>query len=178
AGAGPGHAGPPRGAGAAPGQPGAGGGAVPGAGGPGPDLAGGAGRAAGRSTPGPVNRLRRTVRTLVARYRGRGEPPGWRTAKTTLAAGLCYLLAAWLLGDPVPPLVAPLPALLVAPPTLFETVKSGVERVGSVVAGVLVAVAVSNFVGLTWWSLGIVIFASLVIGRGRGRGGPHPRAPS
>ena len=48
--------------------------------------------------------------------------------------------------------------------TIFETVKSGVERVGSVVAGVLVAVALSNFVGLTWWSLGIVIFAALVIG--------------
>ena len=112
-----------------------------------------------------VNRLRRTVRTLVARYRGRGEPPGWRTAKTTLAAVLSYVLAVWLLGDQVPPLLAPLTALLVAQLTIFETVKSGVERVGSVVAGVLVAVAVSNFVGLTWWSLGIVIFASLVIGR-------------
>ena len=112
-----------------------------------------------------MNRLRRTVRTLVARYRGRGEPPGWRTAKTTLAAVLSYVLAVWLLGDQVPPLLAPLTALLVAQLTIFETVKSGVERVGSVVAGVLVAVAVSNFVGLTWWSLGIVIFASLVIGR-------------
>ena len=48
--------------------------------------------------------------------------------------------------------------------TIFETVKSGIERVGSVVAGVLVAVALSNFVGLTWWSLGIAIFAALVIG--------------
>ena len=63
---------------------------------------------------------------------------------------------------------SPLTALLVAQLTIFETVKSGVERVGSVVAGVLVAVAVSNFVGLTWWSLGIVIFASLVIGRSCG----------
>jgi hypothetical protein len=111
-----------------------------------------------------VNRPQATVRALAARYRGRGQPPGWRTAKTTLAAVLAYLLAAWLLGDQVPPLLAPLTALLVAQLTIFETVKSGVERVGSVVAGVLVAVLLSQVVGLTWWSLGVAIFASLVIG--------------
>jgi Aromatic acid exporter family member 1 len=110
-----------------------------------------------------VSRLRQNLRTLRARYRGRGDPPGWRTAKTTLAAVLAYLLAVALLGDEVPPLLAPLTALLVAQLTIFETVKSSVERVGSVVAGVLVAVAVSHFVGLTW-SLGIVIFTALVIG--------------
>jgi hypothetical protein len=112
-----------------------------------------------------VNRLRLTVRTLLARYRGGGDPPGWRTAKTTLAAVLAYLLAVALLGNDVPPLLAPLTALLVAQVTVFRTVTSGVERVGSVVAGVLVAVLLSQVVGLTWWSLGITIFVSLVIGR-------------
>jgi hypothetical protein len=111
-----------------------------------------------------VNRLREATRVLSARYRGRGQPPGWRTAKTTLAAVLAYLLAVWLLGDQVPPLLAPLTALLVAQLTVFETVKSGLERVGSVVAGVLVAVLLSRVVGLTWWSLGIAIFVSLAIG--------------
>jgi hypothetical protein len=111
-----------------------------------------------------MNRLRVLARTLRARYRGGGDPPGWRTVKTTLAAVLAYVLAGAMLGDRPAPLLAPLTALLVAQLTIFETVKSGVERVGSVVAGVLVAVALSNFVGLTWWSLGIVIFAALVIG--------------
>jgi Aromatic acid exporter family member 1 len=100
-----------------------------------------------------------------AAYRGRGAPPGWRTAKTTLAAVLAYQLASWLLGDQVPPVLAPLTALLVAQLTIFETVKSGLERVGSVVAGVLVAVLLSHFVGLSWWSLAVAIFASLVVGQ-------------
>jgi hypothetical protein len=112
-----------------------------------------------------VNRLGATVRELRARYRGGGDPPGWRTAKATLAAVLAYLLAVAMLGNAVPPLLAPLTALLVAQVTVFRTVTSGVERVGSVVAGVLVAVLLSQVVGLTWWSLGIVIFASLVLGR-------------
>ena len=111
-----------------------------------------------------MNRLQVTARTLRARYRGGGDPPGWRTIKTTLAAVLAYLLALWLLGSQPPPLLAPLTALLVAQLTIFETVKSSVERVGSVVAGVLVAVLLSKVFGLTWWSLGITILAALVIG--------------
>jgi hypothetical protein len=112
-----------------------------------------------------VNRLQEAARTVAARYRGRGDPPGWRTVKTTLAAVLAYLLAIALLGNDVPPLLAPLTALLVAQVTVFRTVTSGIERVGSVVAGVLVAVLISRVVGLTWWSLGLTIFVSLVIGR-------------
>jgi len=111
-----------------------------------------------------VNRLRATTRNLWARYRAGGDPPGWRTIKTTLAAVLAYLLAVWMLGNQPAPLLAPLTALLVAQLTIFETIKSGLERVGSVVAGVLIAVLLSKVVGLTWWSLAITIVASLVIG--------------
>jgi hypothetical protein len=110
-------------------------------------------------------RARRLGRPSWVASRGRGTLLGWRTAKTTLAAVLAYELARWLLGDQVPPLLAPLTALLVAQLTIFETVKSGLERVGSVVAGVLVAVLLSKVAGLSWWSLGIATFASLVIGQ-------------
>jgi hypothetical protein len=37
--------------------------------------------------------------------------------------------------------------------------------VNSVVAGVLIAIGFSALVGLTWWSLGLIILASLIVGR-------------
>ncbi len=112
-----------------------------------------------------VLRSRFLGRASWTSHRGRGTPPGWRTAKATLAAVLAYELARRLLrGGPVP-LLAPLTALLVAQITVVETLKSGLERVGSVVAGVLIAVVLSKVVGLTWWGLGMVIFASLIVGQ-------------
>src|SRR6266540_2154716 len=110
-----------------------------------------------------VLHARRLGRPSWTSYRGRGAP-GWRTAKTTLAAVLAYELARRLLHTQ-DPLLAPLTALLVAQLTIVQTVKSGLERVGSVVAGVLVAVLLSRVVGLTWWGLALVIFASLVVGQ-------------
>ncbi|WP_338417606.1 FUSC family protein [Actinopolymorpha singaporensis] len=55
-------------------------------------------------------------------------------------------------------------ALLVVQVTLYATLTSGVQRVASVVVGVLVAVGFARLVGLTWWSLAILIFASLTLG--------------
>ena len=101
----------------------------------------------------------------------RGRRPGLRTAKTTLAAVLSYVVALRL-GTSPQPVLAPLTALLVVQLTMYETVASGLQRVASVVAGVLIAVGVSTWVGLTWWSLGIVVAASLIIGRLL-RLGPH-----
>jgi hypothetical protein len=54
--------------------------------------------------------------------------------------------------------------VLVVQATAYQTVKSAFQRVVSVVAGVLVALAFSTAVGLTWWSLGLTIAAGLAIG--------------
>jgi len=94
----------------------------------------------------------------------RGRRPGLRTAKTTLAAVLSFVLAQQL-GTSPQPVLAPLTALLVVQLTMYETLASGLQRVASVLAGVLIAVGVATVVGLTWWSLGAVVAASLVIGR-------------
>jgi hypothetical protein len=104
------------------------------------------------------------VRQMRAALFRRGRRPGLRTAKTTLAAVLSFVLAQQLLTSPQP-VLAPLTALLVVQLTMYETLASGLQRVASVVAGVLIAVGVATWVGLTWWSLGLVVAASLVIGR-------------
>jgi uncharacterized membrane protein YccC len=63
------------------------------------------------------------------------------------------------------PLTAPLTALLVVQVTLYSTLTTGIERVNAVVAGVLIAIGFSRIVGLTWWSLALIILASLIVGR-------------
>jgi hypothetical protein len=47
----------------------------------------------------------------------------------------------------------------------YSTLRMGTVRVGAVLAGVLVAILLSNWVGLTWWSLGAAIAASLLLGK-------------
>ena len=89
---------------------------------------------------------------------------GVRTLKATTAAVAAYVVATPLSDNPRP-VLAPLTALLVVQLTLYDTLSTGLRRVVSVVAGVLVAVALSSVVGLTWWSLGIAVGGSLVLGR-------------
>lgn len=93
-----------------------------------------------------------------------GPAPGLRTAKLTLAAVLAYLLAARL--DTTPDrILGPLTALLVVRVTVLETFAHAVGRLVSVLSGVLVAVGLAHLLGLTWWSLGAVVFTSLVVGQ-------------
>jgi hypothetical protein len=100
---------------------------------------------------------------LVARG-GRVRLRGVRTFKSTLAAVTAYVVALPLSDNPRP-VLAPLTALLVVQLTLYETVRRGLLRVVSVVLGVLFAAALSTVVPLTWWSLGLAVAVSLVIGR-------------
>jgi uncharacterized membrane protein YgaE (UPF0421/DUF939 family) len=91
------------------------------------------------------------------------EPVVAQTLRSTAAATLAYIAALWL-TDVNAPLLAPLTALLVVQVTLFATLTSGVRRVNSVVAGVVLATTFSALVGLSWWSLGLLILCSLSIG--------------
>lgn len=95
--------------------------------------------------------------------RGR-EPAVAQTLRSTTAAVIAYVVALWLSSEPVP-LTAPLTALLVVQVTLYSTLTTSIRRVNSVVVGVFIAIGFSTMVGLTWWSLGLIILASLVIGR-------------
>ncbi|MFF7988980.1 aromatic acid exporter family protein [Kitasatospora xanthocidica] len=92
------------------------------------------------------------------------EPFVVQTFRATVAATIAYAVATQLSSEPAP-LTAPLTALLVVQVTVYSTLKTSIRRVNSVVVGVLIAIGFSAVVGLSWWSLGLIILASLVVGR-------------
>ncbi|MET7765006.1 aromatic acid exporter family protein [Streptomyces sp. NPDC005393] len=100
------------------------------------------------------------VADLVKR---RSDPVVVQTLRSAAAATIAYVVALKLSKEPAP-LTAPLTALLVVQVTLYATLTTGIRRVNSVVVGVLIAIGFSALVGLTWWSLGLIIIAALTIG--------------
>jgi hypothetical protein len=115
--------------------------------------------------------VRRSARRLsrradlgrLTRWRGDPAAPGLRLVKTTLAAVLSWELALRLPGT-APPVLAPLTAVLVSQLTLVKTITGSLQRLVSVIAGVLLALVVADLLGLHWWSVGLVIFCSLAVG--------------
>ncbi|MGW3622004.1 aromatic acid exporter family protein [Streptomyces sp. NPDC000880] len=106
--------------------------------------------------------VRDSVRVRLAQLAR--EPAVAQTVRSTAAATISYVVALQLSSEPAP-LTAPLTALLVVQVTLYATLTTGVRRVNSVVTGVVLAIGFSALVGLTWWSLGLIILASLIVGR-------------
>jgi len=104
----------------------------------------------------------RTPVTLTV-VRQRTQPTAVTIVRLTSTAIFAYLLALVLSSTPRP-VLAPLTALLVVQVSLYQTVRSAVTKVASVVSGVLLAVGLSTWVGFTWWSLGITIALALAIG--------------
>ena len=84
-------------------------------------------------------------------------------AKTAIAAGLAWVAA--LGAHPHSrPYFAPLAVLLVVQPTVYDSVSRAFQRVAGVVVGVAAALAVSRVLAPSAWSIGIIIFAGLLVG--------------
>jgi hypothetical protein len=105
-----------------------------------------------------------------------GHPDRWRevpgrllptlvtVGRLTAAAVVSYLISLPLTKGAID-LTGPLTALLVMQASAYSTIKMGAVRVGAVLSGVLVATALSSVIGLTWWSLGAAIAASLLLAK-------------
>ena len=105
------------------------------------------------------------------RIRLRSRAAMARALRLTGAAVAAFVVAQLVFPGALP-ILAPLTALLVVEVTLKDIVTSGLQRVASVTAGVLVAIGFSSIVGLTWWSLGALIAVSIMLGQLL-RLGPH-----
>jgi uncharacterized membrane protein YgaE (UPF0421/DUF939 family) len=96
--------------------------------------------------------------------RRRAQPAAVYIARLTGTAVFAYVLAQLLPGGSARDVLAPLTALLVVQATLFNTIRSAIQRVGAVTAGVLAAVAVSAYVPFSWWVLGLLTAGTLGLG--------------
>lgn len=93
----------------------------------------------------------------------------WRGAllwslRITFAATASYVVAM-LFFPGTQPLLAPLTSMLVVQVTPVSLLASGLDRVVAVVTGVALAVAFATVVPLEWWSLGVLIFISIMVGQ-------------
>jgi uncharacterized membrane protein YccC len=80
-----------------------------------------------------------------------------------LPPGLAWVAA--LAADPHSrPYFAPLAVILVVQPTVYDSLSRAFQRVAGVVAGVAAALAVSHFLPPDAWSIGIIVFAGLLLG--------------
>lgn len=95
---------------------------------------------------------------------GRLRPTLVHVARLTSAAVIAYLITL-VVTDGAIDLTGPLTALLVMQASASSTLRMGAVRVAAVLSGVLVAGLLSSWVGLTWWSLGAAIAASLFLGK-------------
>ncbi len=85
-------------------------------------------------------------------------------ARLTAAAVIAYLVSQ-ALSPGILDLTAPLTALLVVQASTVGTLRMGLVRVAAVMTGVLVAVALTTFIRLSWWSLALAICTSLALAR-------------
>jgi uncharacterized membrane protein YgaE (UPF0421/DUF939 family) len=104
----------------------------------------------------------RTPVTLTV-ARQRAQPTAVTIVRLASTAVFAYLVAL-LLPVVSRPVLAPLTALLVIQVTVYQTLRSAIRRVGAVVTGVVLAVALSSWIGFTWWSLGLTIAVALAVG--------------
>jgi len=101
----------------------------------------------------------------LAVMRARLEGTLIQAAKTALASGISWYLAADPLAHGVLAVFAPLAALLTVQVTIWQSVARGLQRVLGVVVGVLVAGGFGHLVGVNAWSVALTIFIALLLGR-------------
>ncbi|OYN99306.1 hypothetical protein B0O41_1936 [Propionibacteriaceae bacterium ES.041] len=138
------------------------------------------------AVPARLRRRDRSRRPLTARLRGLavryldwawpGHPKTLREAplriyptavhllRLTTGAVLSYLITLVVTTGPID-LTGSLTALLVLQASTYTTLQMGAVRIGAVLTGVGVALAVTTWVGLTWWSLALAIGSALILGR-------------
>ncbi|HUS14368.1 MAG TPA: FUSC family protein, partial [Chloroflexia bacterium] len=105
-----------------------------------------------------------TAAFTAVRARLRRWGMGARVLKTTLAVAVAWGLGTLVPGGSDHPYFAPLAALLSFQITVADSVTAAVQRILGIVAGVTVALVVSQVAGQTVWGVALLVFLALVVG--------------
>lgn len=102
------------------------------------------------------------IQAIVAQLRAWGM--GERVIKTAVAVMLAWVLGSLIPGGLEHPYFAPLAALLSFQVTIAESLRSAAQRISAIVAGVILALGISQLLGVSVWSVGLITFLGLVVG--------------
>jgi hypothetical protein len=116
-----------------------------------------------RGVAATLRHLGRTVRA-AAKAPGPERTDVLLLVKAAVAAVLAWQVAVHVMHSPTP-FYAPLAALLVVDRTIVRSIGQSAQRVAAVVVGMSIAWLVGSVVGVTWWSMVLVMLVALVIGR-------------
>lgn len=92
-----------------------------------------------------------------------------QVVKTALAAGLSWWLGALVLGNPRP-YFGPLAAILTVQVTIAESVSRGGQRILGVVGGIAISLLMVHWLGLSAWSVGILVLLGMAAATALGFG--------
>ncbi|MGI5242349.1 FUSC family protein [Dactylosporangium sp. CA-139066] len=91
--------------------------------------------------------------------------PSWLTVvKTTVAGTLAWALARQL-GENVAVLFAPVIAILTLQASVYGSIATGLQLLFANLVGTALAIAWTQIVGLSWWSLALAVFGALAVAR-------------
>ena len=97
---------------------------------------------------------------FLAAFRSSRRQPWLQVAKSAIATIVAWLVAGWLIPGPLP-VFAAIAALLVVQPSLNQSIAKAVERSVGVVAGVVIASALSLAFGQATWVVLVAVAAAL-----------------
>jgi len=97
---------------------------------------------------------------VLATFRASRRQPWLQVVKSAIATIAAWLVAGWLIPGPLP-VFAAIAALLVVQPSLNQSISKAVERSVGVIAGVIIASALSLAFGQATWVVLVAVAAAL-----------------
>jgi len=92
--------------------------------------------------------------------------------KSALAVALSWEIASVLLGKEAASL-APVSAVIIVQVTSWQTVRKSIERILGILIGIILAILVIHLLGISFWTVLLLIFSSQIVGMFVQKRGPY-----